>query len=97
MIYPKFYLFESKYTKRKHFTSGFKKLLDELNIVAELGMSCTRYEYDCSYNTSWWLYYGDNRNQLNIDREKLLSIKYMEQQVFSVGGNGYGTGLSIKL
>lgn len=92
-----FYLFRTKYPKWKNYTKGFKKLLVELDIKAELKLSCTRYEYDDSDNTSWVLLYGKKTSQIQIDRGKLMDIECDGQKVFNVSGNGYGTGLSIML
>jgi hypothetical protein len=97
---PKFYLFESKYPKRVHFTTGFKKLLSDLKIEGDLYKSVTRYEYDNSDNTAWVLYYGESkeaRNRVIEVRNILHSIEYRKQKVFNVSGNGYGTGVSIML
>lgn len=95
--HPNFYLFESKYPKRKHFTSGFLKLCKELKIGADIKLSCNRYEYDDSDNTAWILFFGENKKELEKTREHLQNIEYNNQKVFNVSGNGYGTGLSVML
>lgn len=43
------------------------------------------------------LYYGENRSQIKIDKDKLSSVVYKGKPVFNVSGNGWGTGLSIML
>lgn len=94
---PKFYLFESKYPKRKNFTQGFKKLLRDLKINCDLRLSATRYAYDSSDNTAWVLFFGENKKELEKARELLQNIEYNSQKVFNISGNGYGTGLSVLL
>lgn len=94
---PSFYLFESKYPKRNHFTIGFKKLLKELGIKADLRLSVTRYAYDSSDNVNWVLLYGEDKERLEQDKQKLENIKYKEDPVFNITGNGYGTGFSVGL
>ena len=95
---PSFYLFESLYPKRKHYTKGFRKLLKELNINPKnIYNSCTRDPYNNSDNTAWILFYGSNKEQLIIDKGKLNDIEFNGQKVFNVSGNGFGTGLSILL
>lgn len=94
---PAFYLFESKYPKRTHYTSGFKKLLKDLKVDCDLRLSCTRDAYDDSDNTAWILLFGKNRQELDRVRDLLLKVEYRKQKVFSVSGNGYGTGLSVML
>ena len=91
-----FYIFESKYPDSKNFTEDFKEILKELNIQGELLLSATRYAYNNSDNTSWILNYKD-KELLEIDREKLLKIKYEDKDVFNISGNGYGTGLYVTL
>lgn len=93
----KIYLFESKYPKRTHFTTGFKKLLKELKIKADLRLSVTRYAYDSSDNTNWVLFYGEDSEHLKQDKQKLENIKYRGDSIFNITGNGYGTGFSVGL
>lgn len=95
--FPEFYLFASKYPKRKNFTKGFIKLCKDLNINSEVKTSITRYAYDNSDNTAWILNFGEDKKELNSAKDKLNSIEYREQKVFNVSGNGFGTGLSIML
>lgn len=94
---PKFYLFESKFPKRTNFTEGFIKLCKELDIKYEIKVSCTRYAYDNSDNTVWILFFGDDIEERIKATELLLNVEYDEQKVFSVSGNGYGTGLTVML
>lgn len=55
---PHFYLFQSKYPKRKHFSTGFLKLCKDLKVNADIRLSCTREAYDDSDNTAWVLLFG---------------------------------------
>ncbi len=95
--HPKFYLFESKYPRRKNFTKGFLKLCKDLKVKADIRFSCTRYAYDSSDNTAWVLLFGGDKKELERVRSLLYDIEYDNQKVFNVSGNGYGTGLSIML
>jgi hypothetical protein len=95
--HPKFYLFESKYPRRKNFTEGFLKLCKDLKVKANITLSITRYAYDSSDNTAWVLFFGDDIKELERVREQLYNIEYNNQKVFNISGNGYGTGLSVML
>lgn len=83
----------------KHMDSFMRNFFQDLKIEPiKITSSVTRFEHDDSDFTSWVLYYGKNMySTMQEDKQKLLNIVFKNKPVFSVTGNGYGTGLSIGL
>jgi len=57
----------------------------------------TRFAYDNSDFTSFVLIYENRVDLMKKNKNKLNSILYKEKPIFSVSGNGWGTGLSVTL
>lgn len=92
------YRFEQIKPKVIHISTGFKEFLKENGIKPlKIFEGSTRYAYDSSDFTSWHLFFGEDKEKLKEARTILASFEYKDKPIFSVTGNGWGTGLSIML
>lgn len=81
----------------KSIDNSARKLFKNLNLrFLKITSSVTRYEYDDSDFTAWTLFYGVGKGkEMKEDILSLLDLKVGEKPIFSVSGNGFGTGISI--
>lgn len=93
----KTYRIEEFLAKADSIDVSARTIFRELGIAPLLiSSSVTRIEYDDSDFTAWTLFYGLNKTkEMKKDTLLLLDMKVGEKPIFSVSGNGFGTGLSI--
>lgn len=94
----KTYRFEEIKPRVKHLSKAFKRFIKGSGLepiwVKEIS---TRYAFDDSDFTSWHLFFGEDRIKIDEARVILTSFIYKDKPIFSVSGNGWGTGLSVML
>ena len=72
------------------------ELFRSLNINPSIIFPSVKSGLNDSDFTAWSLFYGaDKAKEIKEDIIKLLEIKVKDKPIFSVSGNGFGTGLSV--